>query len=157
MNERPAIDLEIHGKGLMLSGRFGAWQSRLVLGPDLDDVGLHLFVDSTSVRNDRDVDARDKLFTFRSHDVVSLGKGKYRVMGDFTSAETTRALEMAVETPLGHTPHIVLSFDAEKKDFGAHWDSLVENATLFGKASDDEEGPHREAVGWLRIPAIAAA
>jgi hypothetical protein len=34
---------------------------------------------------------------------------------------------------------------------------LVENATLFGKASDDEEGPHREAVGWLRIPAIAAA
>jgi hypothetical protein len=61
-----------------------------------------------------------------------------------------------VETPLGHTPHIVVSFTAEKKDFGERWSSLVENATLFGKDEDDG-GPHRDAVGWLTVPTVAAA
>jgi hypothetical protein len=155
MNERPSIDLEIRGKGLLLSGTFGAWQSRLVLGPDLDDVGVNFFVDSTSVRSD--VDVGPKLFSFRSHDVVSLGRGKYRVTGDFTGAEPTRPLEVSVETPLGHTPHIIVSFAAEKKDFGDGWSSLLDNATLFGKADDADDGPHREAAGWLTVPAVAAA
>ncbi|HEV3030403.1 MAG TPA: YceI family protein [Polyangia bacterium] len=155
--ERANVDLEIRGKGLLLSGVFGAWQSRLVLGPDLDDVGVNLFVDSTSVRNAGDVDVSEKLFSFRSRDVVSLGKGKYRVTGDFTGAEATRPLEVSVETPLGHTPHIVVSFNAEKKDFGSHWTSLVENATLFGSAAEEEEGPRREAAGWLTVPTVAAA
>jgi polyisoprenoid-binding protein YceI len=163
MNERPDIDLEIHGKGLLLSGVFGAWQSRLVLGPDLDDVGVNLFVDSTSVRVDPNVDhkadasAGPPLFSFRSRDVFPLGQGQYRVVGDFTGANVTRPLELDVETPLGHTPHIVLSFTAEKKDFGANWNSLVENATLFGKGDEEGQGPHREAVGWLTTPVVAAA
>ena len=156
MNQRPDIDLEIHGKGLFLSGAFGAWQSRLVLGPDLDDVGINLFVDSTSARVGDGAGA-ERLFSFRSNEVVSLGKGKYRVLGDFTGAEQTRPLELNVETPLGHTPHIVVSFAAEKKDFGEHWPSLVESATLFGKAEDGEDGPRREAAGWLTVPTIAAA
>ena len=62
-----------------------------------------------------------------------------------------------VETPLGHTPHIVLSFAAERKDFGSHWSSLVENATLFGKDDEEEDGPHREAAAWLTVPTVAAA
>src|SRR5882724_2411279 len=105
VTERADVELEIRGKGLLLSGVFGAWQSRLVLGPDLDDVGVNLFVDSTSVRSAADVDVSDKLFSFRSRDVISLGRGKYRVRGDFTGAEATRPLEVYVETPLGHTPH----------------------------------------------------
>jgi hypothetical protein len=156
MSERPDIDLEIHGKGLLLSGTFGAWQSRLVLGPDLDDVGINLFVDATSARAG-DVAGATRLFSFRSHDVVSLGKGKYRVLGDFTGAAETRPLELNVQTPLGHTPHIVVSFAAAKKDFGDQWSSLVENATLFGKAEDADAGPHREAAGWLTVPIVAAA
>lgn len=160
MNEdsrvRPDIDLEIHGKGLFLSGTFGAWQSRLVLGPDLDDVGINLFVDATSARGAGDLAERDRLFSFRSNEVVSLGKGKYRVMGEFTGAEPTRPLELNVETPLGHTPHIVVSFSAEKKDFGEQWSSLLDNATLFGKA-DDEDRPRREAAGWITVPEVAAA
>jgi polyisoprenoid-binding protein YceI len=154
MNDRPALDLHIHGKGLLLSGTFGGWQSRLVLGPDLDDVGVSLFVDSTSVGTD--VDVGKKLFSFRSRSVESLGRGKYRVIGDFTGAEPTRELAIDVETPLGHTPLIALSFDAEKKDFGAGYPALVENATLFDKAKD-EDGPQREAAGWLVVPNIAAA
>jgi hypothetical protein len=157
MSQAPNIDLEIHGKGLLLSGVFGSWQSRLILGPDLDDVGVNLFVDSTSVRNDGGVDAGEKLFSFRSRDVLPLGRGRYRVVGDFTGPETTRPLELDVETPLGHTPHIVVSFNAEKKDFGEQWSQLVENATLFGKAEDGEEGPRREAAAWLTIPTVAAA
>jgi polyisoprenoid-binding protein YceI len=156
-NARPDIDLEIHGKGLLLSGVFGAWQSRLVLGPDLDDVGVNLFIDSTSVRGAREIAPHEKLFSFRSREVVPLGKGQYRVIGDFTGADETRPLEVDVETPLGHTPHIVVSFTAEKKDFGARWSSLVENATLFGKGDDDESGPHREAAGWLTVPTVASS
>src|SRR5579872_5141193 len=156
-NARPDIDLEIHGKGLLLSGVFGAWQSRLVLGPDLDDVGINLFIDSTSVRDGREPEPGEKLFSFRSREVVPLGKGQYRVLGDFTGAEATRPLEVDVETPRGHTPHIVVSFTAEKKDFGERWNSLVESATLFGKNDEDETGPRREAVGWLTVPTVGAA
>src|SRR5579863_8246921 len=104
-SQRSDIDLEIHGRGLLLSGVFGAWQSRLILGPDLDDVGVNLFIDSTSVRDERDVDVGHKLFSFRSRDVVPMGQGQYRVLGDFSNGEQTHPLEIAVETPLGHTPH----------------------------------------------------
>ena len=155
MTERPGIDLQIRGKGLLLSGTFGGWQSRLVLGPDLDDVGVSLFVDSTSVGTD--VDRSEKLFSFRSRSVESLGKGRYRVIGDFTGVDAPRELALDVETPLGHTPLIAVSFDAAKKDFGeTGYQALVENATLFGKAAD-EDGPQREAAGWLVAPDVAAA
>ena len=154
MSERPGIDLRINGKNLLLSGTFSGWQSRLVLGPDLDDVGVSLFVDTTSVGSD---DAPEKLFSFRSRSVESLGKGRYRVMGDFTGAQPTRELEFKVETPMGHTPLIALSFDAERKDFGDHWSSLVENTTLFGKLENEGDGPQREASGWLTVPNVAAA
>ncbi|MDB4980309.1 MAG: hypothetical protein JWM82_1061 [Myxococcales bacterium] len=156
MNERPGIDLHITGKNLLLSGTFAGWQSRLVLGPDLDDVGLSLFVDSTSVQG-QDVAAEDKLFTFRSRAVDNLGKGRYRVTGDFTGAQPSRELSVDVETPLGHTAIIALSFAAQKKDFGEHWQSLVENATLLGAERPTNDGPQREAAGWLTAPNVAAA
>jgi polyisoprenoid-binding protein YceI len=153
---QPTVDLRISGKGLMLSGAFRGWQSRLVLGPDLDEVGLTLFVDVTSVRAANDARPCEDLFAFRSRSVESLGKGRFRVIGDFTGAEATRELSVDVETPLGHTPLIALSFSADRKDFGARWQSLVENATLLGKAPDDD-GPQREAAAWLTVPNIAAA
>lgn len=161
MNERPAIDLHIHGKGLMLSGTFAGWQSRLILGPDLDDVGVSLFVDSTSVGvgAGKDQDKRDKsenLFSFRSKSVESLGRGRYRVIGDFTGAEPTRELALDVETPLGHTPLIAVSFAAEKKDFGEGYQALVESANLFD-AEKEGEGPRPEAAGWLVVPEVGSA
>jgi polyisoprenoid-binding protein YceI len=157
MNERPAIDLHIHGKGLMLSGTFAGWQSRLILGPDLDDVGVSLFVDSTSVGvKPKDVDTSEKLFSFRSKSVESLGRGRYRVIGDFTGAEPTRELALDVETPLGHTPLIAVSFAAEKKDFGEGYQALVESATLFD-AEKEGEGPRPEAAGWLVVPEVGSA
>jgi polyisoprenoid-binding protein YceI len=154
--EAPGIALQINGKGLLVTGNFGGWQSRLVLGPDLDQVGVNLFVDATSVRNRSDEDVGQKLFSFRSRSVASTGRGRYRLVGDFTGAEPTRELEMEMETTLGHTPLFVLSFAAEKKDFGDHWGSLVENAAPFGIGRDDG-GPVREATAWLRAPQLAAA
>jgi polyisoprenoid-binding protein YceI len=156
MNERPAIDLHIHGKGLMLSGTFAGWQSRLILGPDLDDVGVSLFVDSTSVGVGKDVDTSEKLFSFRSKSVESLGRGRYRVIGDFTGAEPTRELALDVETPLGHTPLIAVSFAAERKDFGEGYQALVESASLFD-AEKEGEGPRPEAAGWLVVPEVGSA
>ena len=58
--------------------------------------------------------------------------------------------------PLGHTPLIALSFAAERKDFGDGYPALVENATLFG-GDETEEGPKREAAGWLVVPSVANA
>lgn len=160
MNERPAIDLRIHGKGLLLSGTFAGWQSRLILGPDLDDVGVSLFVDSTSVGAGvgpgQDVDKSEKLFSFRSRSVESLGRGRYRVIGDFTGAEPTREMALDVETPLGHTPLIALSFAAARKDFGDGYKALVENANLFDKPGEDE-GPRPEAAGWMVVPEVGSA
>lgn len=155
MTERPAIDLRIHGKGLLLSGTFAGWQSRLILGPDLDDVGVSLFVDSTSVGAGKDVENTDKLFSFRSRSVESLGRGRYRVIGDFTGAEPTREMALDVETPLGHTPLIAVSFAAERKDFGDGYQALVENANLFDKPEDD--GPRPEAAGWMVVPEVGSA
>jgi polyisoprenoid-binding protein YceI len=154
--ERPGIDLRITGKNLLLSGTFAGWQSRLVLGPDLDDVGISLFVDSTSVQGG-DLAEEDKLFTFRSRTVDNLGKGRYRVVGDFTGAQPSREMSLEVETPLGHTAIIALSFAAQRKDFGDHWQSLVENTTLFGGERPTNAGPQREAAGWLTVPNVAAA
>jgi polyisoprenoid-binding protein YceI len=156
MHEKPAIDLHIQGKGLLLSGTFAGWQSRLVLGPDLDDVGVSLFVDSTSVGVGHPPVDSDKLFSFRSRTVEPLGRGRYRVVGDFTGAEPTREMALDIETPLGHTPLIAVSFDAERKDFGAGYQALVENANLFDKVSEDG-GPRREAAGWLVVPEVGSA
>jgi polyisoprenoid-binding protein YceI len=147
--ERPAIGLQINGKGLLVRGAFGSWQSRLVMGPDLDQVGVNLFVDATSVRTDGDDDVGEKLFSFRSRSVTPSGRGTYRVLGDFTGAEETRELEIKVETPLGHTPLFVISFDAEKRDFGEGWTHLLENVAPFGQT--------REAAAWLTTPDLAAA
>jgi polyisoprenoid-binding protein YceI len=159
MNDRPAIDLHIHGKGLMLSGTFAGWQSRLILGPDLDDVGVSLFVDSTSVGvgTAKDVDKNEKLFSFRSKSVEALGRGRYRVIGDFTGAEPTRELALDVETPLGHTPLIAVSFAAEKKDFGDGYQALVESANLFDDEEGAADGPRPEAAGWLVVPEVGSA
>ena len=158
-NVRSPVSLQIHGKGLLLAGDFAGWQSRIVLGPDLDDVGVSLFVDATSVQAGppRDLASADRIFRFRSRSVTNLGKGRFRVTGDFQGAEAERELAIDVETPLGHTAIIALAFNAKKQDFGAHWQSLVDNATLFGAERSDEDGPQREAAGWLTIPNVAAA
>jgi len=158
---QPEIDLHINGKNLLLLGIFDGWQARLVLGPDLDDVGVSLFLDTTSVcaaaGSASDVDVGDKLFSFRSRSVEALGKGRYRVVGDFTGAEPTRELALSLETPVGHTAMVALSFDAQKKDFGDNWSHLVQNTSLVGADSGDDGSPRREAVAWLRTPDIAAA
>jgi hypothetical protein len=158
MSDQPALDLRIIGKGLLLNGSFGAWQSQLILGPDLDEVGVSLFIDATSVGASNDAGkGNDKLFSFRSRSVEPTGKGKYRVLGDFTCGkQATRELAVDVETPLGHTPIIAVSFAAERKDFGDAWATLVEHATLLD-AADDEDGPQPEAAAWMTTPHLAAA
>jgi polyisoprenoid-binding protein YceI len=155
-NERPAVGLHINGSGLLVSGSFSGWQSRLVLGPDLDDVSVNLFIDATSVGFGRDEDVGEKLFSFRSSKVTPSGKGTYKVVGDFTGAEETREMELELQTPLGHTPMFAISFNAGRKDFGDGFTHLVENTTLFGVPSATGE-PIREANAWLTAPYVAAA
>jgi hypothetical protein len=153
---RRSIDLDIAGGNLMLRGHFQVWESRLALGPDLDRVGVRLAVDATSSARPLPTDAGQPLFAFHSRSVEPEGPGGYRAHGIFTGAQGARPLDVAIETPLGHTALFMLAFGADRQDFGEHgWGALVENvAPSTGAAEGD---PVRAAHAWLLPPVLAAA
>ena len=86
------------------------------------------------------------------------GDGRYRVIGTFTGPLGAKALEMNIESPLGHTALIVVTFAAKKQDFGDGWHDLIANVVPFTEAGTGEaEGPVRSAHAWLLPPQLAAA
>jgi hypothetical protein len=148
---RRSIDLDIAGEDFMLQGNFSDWESGLAFGPDLDRVRVRLAIDATS-------DAPTQgpgLFAFHGRKVESLGGGRYRVVGTFSGPQGAKALEMTVESPLGHTALIVVTFSAKKQDFGNGWHDLIANVVPFVDKTD--EGPARLAHAWLLTPPLAAA
>ena len=153
------IELHINGADLMLNGQFDAWESRLSMGPDLDQLGVQLAIDATSVGNGvSGGPARDRLFSFTGHDVVPIATGMYRVTGQFTGAttETPREMEIQLETSTEHTPTFVISFAALKTDFGPAWTRLLDCVATADPAND-VDARERPAQGWLTLPDLAAA
>jgi hypothetical protein len=147
---RPNLDLDVGGGDFLLRGRFADWESGLAFGPDLDRVSIRLAIDATSgVTSGRD------LFHFYSREVEPFGQGAYRAVGTFTGAEGARPGEMLIESPLGHTALIAVTFDARKGEFGEGWHDLIQNSVPFGERPD--EGPVRSARAWLVTPQLAAA
>jgi len=147
---RPSIDLDVGGNDFLLRGKFADWESSLAYGPDLDRVNVRLAIDATSgVTSGRD------LFSFYSRDVQPMGNGSYRATGEFRGAHGPRTGELLIESPLGHTALIAVTFAATKQDFGDGWRDLIENARPA--AEPDEDGPARMARGWLVAPQLAAA
>ena len=58
---------------------------------------------------------------------------------------------MTLESPLGHTALIVVTFSAKKQDFGEGWHDLIANVVPFGsrpKATMAPSGPRTP--GWSR-------
>jgi polyisoprenoid-binding protein YceI len=155
-DERRSVDLDIAGDDFMLQGHFSDWESGLAYGPDLDQVRVRLAIDATSTPTG--AGNRPSLFAFHGRKVESQGAGKYRAVGTFSGPRGAKALEMTVESPLGHTALIVVTFSAKKQDFGEGWHDLIANVVPFGEpGSDHEEGPVRSAHAWLVTPPIAAA
>jgi hypothetical protein len=147
---RPSIDLDVGGNDFMLRGKFADWESGLAYGPDLDRVNVRLAIDATSgVTSGRD------LFAFYSRDVQPMGNGSYRAIGVFRGARGPRTGELLIESPMGHTALIAVTFSATKQDFGDGWRDLIENAVPMGER--DEEGPVRMSRAWLVAPPLAAA
>ena len=147
---RPSVELDVGGGDFMLRGKFADWESGLAFGPDLDRVSVRLAIDATSgVSSGRD------LFAFHSRQVEPFGRGAYRAVGTFTGANGPRPGEMLIESPLGHTALVAVTFDARKEDFGEGWHDLIQNAVPSGERPDD--GPVRSARGWLVAPQLAAA
>jgi hypothetical protein len=147
---RPSIDLDVGGNDFLLRGKFADWESGLAYGPDLDRVNVRLAIDATSgVTSGRD------LFAFYSRDVQPMGNGSYRAVGVFRGARGPRTGEILIESPLGHTALIAVTFTATKQDFGDGWHDLIENAVPMGDR--DEDGPVRLARAWLVTPPVAAA
>lgn len=153
-NERRSIDLDIAGDDFLLQGRFSDWESGLAFGPDLDRVRVRLAIDTTSTV---DVAAAEgpSLFAFHGRKVESRGGGRYRVVGTFAGPRGAKAMEMIIESPLGHTALIVVTFAAKKQDFGDGWHDLIANVVPF--VEQGEDGPVRSAHAWLITPPLAAA
>ena len=140
----------------MLQGNFSDWESGLAFGPDLDRVRVRLPIDTTSTLPE-DPD-RASLFAFHAREVASQGKGRYRVVGTFTGPRGAKAMEMTVESPLGHTALIVVTFAAKKQDFGEGWHDLIANVVPFrDPGQGEDEGPVRAAHAWLVTPPLGAA
>ncbi|HEY7375684.1 MAG TPA: hypothetical protein VIF57_26240 [Polyangia bacterium] len=151
MTARPSVDLDIVGDDFMLQGHFSDWESGLAFGPDLDRVNVRLAIDATS-----DAPAGgSSLFAFHGRKVESLGEGRYRVVGTFSGPRGAKAMELTVESPLGHTALIVVTFAAKKNDFGDGWHDLIANVVPI--VERDEVGPLRMAHAWLLAPPLAAA
>jgi hypothetical protein len=148
---RPSIDLDIVGDDFMLQGHFSDWESGLAFGPDLDRVRVRLAIDATSAAP---ADGPG-LFAFHGRKVESLDAGRYRVVGTFSGPRGAKAMEMTVESPVGHTALIVVTFAAKKQDFGDGWHDLIANVVPDVERGDD--GPVRMAHAWLRTPSLAAA
>ena len=150
---RCSVNLDIAGEDFMLQGNFSDWESGLAFGPDLDRVRVRIAIDATSARSG-DGDAAS-LFSFHSREVKSLGGGKYRVVGTFSGPRGAKAMEMTLESPVGHTALIVVTFSAKKVDFGDGWHDLIANVVPF--VEQGEEGPIRSAHAWLVTPPVATA
>lgn len=163
--ERPAIDLAITGDELMLSGRFTDWESRVSMGPDLDQLFVRLAIDATSVGNtvgsapesaasDGASDEQPVLFSFHGRQASLVSSGVYQVTGEFIGPTVTRELQVQLETPVAHSAMLVLSFDARKSDFGRDWTKLLSNVVPFGARAD---GSPAYARAWMTLPDLAAA
>ena len=149
---RRSVDLDIAGSDLMLAGHFSDWESGLTVGPDLDRVNVRLAIDATS---SREADVGKSLFSFHSRTVEALGPASYRAVGTFTGPLGSRALEMTIESPLGHTALVIASFAAQRQEFGEGWHDLIANVVPF--VGDGEGAPARQAHAWLIPPALGAA
>ena len=149
-----AIDIDITGKGLMLTGRFEDWESGVMMGPNLDQLQVRLAIDATSVDFGASRSAEAPLFSFRGRNASPTGKGVYKVDGDFTGAAGERPLQVQLETLAEHSALFLLSFEATKSDFGPAWTQLLSNVVPF--APRDGE-PTKPAHAWLTVPELAAA
>jgi hypothetical protein len=144
------VELDVGGGDFLLRGKFADWESGLAFGPDLDRVSVRLAIDATS-----GVSSGSDLFSFYSREVEPFGHGAYRAVGTFTGADGARPGEMLIESPLGHTALVAVTFDARRGDFGAGWHDLIQNAVPFGEKPED--GPVRSARAWLVAPQLGAA
>jgi hypothetical protein len=152
-----AIDLDISGPDLMLSGRFQDWDSGVTMGPDLDQLQVRLAIDATSATNNPVTPVTGPaLFAFRGRDASPIGTGVYQVDGELTSATGARPMQMLVETPIEHSAVFLLSFQANKRDLGPGWTHLLSSVVPFTRRSDDES-PAMPAHAWLTVPILAAA
>jgi hypothetical protein len=136
----------------MLQGHFSDWESGLFVGPDLDRVNVKLAIDATSARP---VESGESLFTFHSRQVEPTGPASYRVVGTFTGPRGARAMEVTVDSPLGHTALILLAFGAKRTEFGDGWHDLIANVVPFVDGAGGP--PTRPAHAWLIPPSLAAA
>jgi hypothetical protein len=151
---RRSVNLDIAGEDFMLQGNFSDWESGLAFGPDLDRVRARLAIDTTSTLAENT--DNPSLFAFHGREVESQGNGRYRVVGTFTGPRGAKAMEMTVESPLGHTALIVVNFAAKKQDFGDGWHDLIANVVPFDSQAEGD-GPIRSAHAWLLPPPLGAA
>ena len=106
-----------------------------VMGPDLDQLQVRFAIDATSVAGDADHAKDAPLFAFRGRNASPIGKGIYPVQGEFAGAAGEHPLMVQLETLNEHSALFLLSFQADKADFGPSWTQLLSNVVPFAYAS----------------------
>ena len=91
-------------------------------------------IDATSVAGDADHANDAPLFSFRGRNASPIGKGIYQVQGEFTGAAGEHPLMVQLETLNEHSALFLLSFQADKADFGPSWTQLLSNVVPFAPA-----------------------
>jgi polyisoprenoid-binding protein YceI len=157
-----AIDLDISGPDVMLSGRFHDWDSGVLMGPDLDQLQVRLAIDATSSASSDALHALNTamappLFTFRGRHAAPLSAGVYQVDGELTSVTGAHPLQVTVETPIEHSAVFLMSFAARKSDLGPGWTQLLSNLVPFVRRRGADDSPPMPASAWLTLPTLAAA
>jgi hypothetical protein len=143
---RPALRLSISADDLVLEGRFDSWSPVALDGSTADAAAAQLFLDVTGTAP---ADA-DELFSFRSRSVERLSETAYLARGSMKRGEVEHSTHAVIQTPVGHTPFLMITFNMDRTQQADIWDALSSEV----KGASD---PPATARAWLRPPVLAAA
>lgn len=142
----PAIDLAITGEDLMLVGRFDHWKTVALDESSPDDGAAQVLVDVTGTAPA----GGDALFSFASRSVERLSDAAYMARGVMRRGDVEHWTHALVQTPVAHTPFVMITFNVHRPQLGEVWEGLGHHVGV--------EAAHPEmARAWLRPPVLAAA
>jgi hypothetical protein len=142
------IELAIHGKELMLAGKFHHWVPlALQTGGKQSEAQLLIDVTSPGPVNDT-----GELFSFDSARVKRVGEGAFLATGILRDGDLQRPAEAMVLAPVAHSPFASITFQVDEATFPEVWRELSARVAV-------EHGGEVEVRPWAWPvpPAVAAA
>jgi hypothetical protein len=147
------IRLGIAGADLLLAGRFEQWVPLVMADGASDESAVQLLVDVTSPPGQGGPRPSADLFSFTAKKVEQVAPNAHRARGVLRANGHSRATEVLLHSPVGHTPFLLATFQIERSRFPELWEALEERALSAAASGTKEMRPR----AWLRLPDLAAA